>query len=524
MKLKRTINVITTTALCIATICSGITGNTSMVSQAEETRQILVTDTQGLIDALDGAQAGDEIILREGVYQNDEWLGEWAAFFSYGEGTAENPITLRSEDPENPATISGATQENKNALYILGSYWIIKDLRVTNAGKGIMLDHSNYSVISNCEVFDIGTEAIHLRDNSSYCLVENCYIHDAGTVTPKYGEGVYIGSSHKTEGYGFECHYNTVRGCKFGPNIAADHVDIKEYTIGTLVENCTFDGTAIQGENGGDSFVEIKGNNAVIRNNTGYRNGCEKVLYAYDANVQLDGWGQNNKIYNNTVYLDTTDCYLFKEWNCKTQVFRNTVEPQGVTCTGNKTIQILSIDYAGDVDENGVLDNEDICTMQDYLLGRDVAYISEKNADLHNGSNLDVFDMCLLRRKISNPDSSEKPEVTIDFVKEEAGKWRMCNGISGSVRFSLKAEANSVLNMAWGYWDPDYVKEDGTLGKWIQLSLGNKTADENGDVTVTVEVPEDVTRVDLEIYDYLVNNNDTNCDSVVLSEARTILG
>ena len=78
--------------------------------------------------------------------------------------------------------------------------------------------------------------------------------------------------------------------------------------------------------------------------------------------------------------------------------------------------------------------------------------------------------------------------------------------------------------MAWGYWDPDYVKEDGTLGKWIQLSLGNKTADENGDVTVTVEVPEDVTRVDLEIYDYLVNNNDTNCDSVVLSEARTILG
>lgn len=510
-----------TTALVTAGI---ILGSMPINSYADSTRQVLVTDTQELIAALNDAKAGDEIILREGLYQNDEWLGEWAAFFSYGEGTAENPITIRSEDPENPATISGVSQESKNALYILGSYWIIKDLRVSNSGKGIMLDHSNHSIISNCEVFDIGTEAIHLRDNSSYCVVEECYIHDAGTVTPEYGEGVYIGSSHKTDDYGYNCHYNTVRGCKFGPNIAADHVDIKEYTIGTVVENCTFDGTGIQGKNGGDSFIEIKGNNAIIRNNTGYRNGCENVLYAFDANAQLDGWGQNNMIYDNTVYLDTTDCYIFKEWNCKTQVFRNKAEPEGVTYSGNKTLQILSFDYAGDVNENGILNSEDIMTLQDYLLDEDITHISESNADLHDDETLDVFDMCMLKRNASSPDSTEKPRVSVDYVKEDAGKWRMCNGIDGkSVTFTLNAKAGSSLNMGWGYWNPDYANDDGTTGKWIQLSIGTHKADENGETTVTVEIPENVTRVALEVYDYLIDNVEVDAEPVILSEVSTIL-
>ena len=40
-----------------------------------ESNEVLVTTTDELIAALEHAAAGDEIILREGVYQNDEWLG-----------------------------------------------------------------------------------------------------------------------------------------------------------------------------------------------------------------------------------------------------------------------------------------------------------------------------------------------------------------------------------------------------------------------------------------------------------------
>lgn len=493
------------------------------VPRADDVREVLVTTTDELIAALADAQAGDEIILREGTYQNDEWLGEWAAFFATADGTAEQPIVLRSEDPEHPATICGVSQENKIALQITGSYWEIRDLIIREGSKGIFLKQSEYSVISGCEVYNIGSEAIHIIDDSSYNLVENCYVHDVGTYFPQYGEGVYIGSSQHTTGYGYECHYNTVRGCRFGPNIAADHVDIKEFTIGNVVEECTFDGTGMQGQNGGDSFVEIKGNYNIIRNNVGYRNGCESVLYAFDLNVQLDGWGQYNKIYDNTVYMDTTDCYIVKEWNCETLVFRNTAEPEGTTYAGNKTLQALGFELAGDVNEDAAVDMTDIFTLQAVLRSQPVKHLSVPNSDLLADTTLNAADLTSVKRLLLQPDMIADPIISFDYTKENAGSWRMCNGLGGrTMTFTLSAAAGSSLNMGWGYWDPNAVNEEtGATGKWTQLSIGQFTADENGIVTITVSQPEDSTRGNLQVYDYEDANGDLDKDAVVLVKAVT---
>ncbi len=493
-------------------------------TQADGTREVPVATSEELLAALADAQAGDEIILREGIYQNDIFLGDgiWSAFYAKADGTAEQPIIIRSEDPEHPATISGVTQENKVVLKIIGSYWEIRDLKVCEGQKGIFLQQAEYSIISGCEVYNIGAEAIHIIDNSSYNLVEDCYVHDAGTIYPQYGEGVYIGSSKNTDGYGYECHYNTVRNCSLGPNIAADHVDIKEYTIGNLVEGCTFDGTGMKGENGGNSFVEIKGNNCIIRNNTGYRNGCEYVLYAFDANVQLDGWGQNNKIYDNTLYLDTTDCYIFKEWNCATEVFRNTAEPEGITCSGNKTLQVLGFDMSGDANEDGLLDTTDVRRLQDYLLNKAVIHISDENADLSEDVRLNAFDLAMLKRRLQTGET-ETPQISVNFTKESAGKWRMCNGLgSRTVTFHLSVAADSSLNMGWGYWDPNATNaETGASGVWNQISLGQYTPDENGNVSITVELPADVTSVALQVYDYQNASGDLEIDDVVLEKVIT---
>ncbi len=483
---------------------------------------ILVTNSTELQNALKSVRAGDEIILREGIYQPDPSSGTWKAFQATADGTADNRIIIRSEDPDHPASICGNSTQSKCALYITGSYWEIRNLKISTACKGIFLAKSEHSIISDCEVFNIGDEAIHIIDNSSYNLVENCSVHDTGLLTPKYGEGVYIGSAKNATDYGFDCHYNTVRSCKFGPNITADHVDIKEYTLGNLVEYCTFDGTGMLGENGGDSFVEIKGNNAIVRYNTGYRNHCEKQLYGFDMNVQIEGWGQNNKIYDNTLFLDSEECYIAKGWKCYTEVFRNHSEPVGCTYNGNRVLQVEHYRMSGDVNEDGQIDSTDLRFLQDSLMAQSVPHISGENADMNQDSVLNAADLTILKRKMLLHQTENKPEILVSFIKEEAGKWRMTDGLGEkTVTFRISADAGSVLNLGWGYWDPYTVNEaTGKEGKWIQKSLGEYTSDRDGITEISVSLPADATRVALEVYNYQDQNGKRDINDVVLSQVR----
>ena len=499
-------------ALCTGMLCSALPVSAQM-------HTVTVSDSPELAEALKNAKAGDEIILTEGVYQADASSGTWKAFHAEADGTAEAHIILRSADPAHPAEICGNSAESKCALYITGSFWELRDLKVSTACKGIFLAQSEHSIISGCEVCEIGDEAIHIIDDSSYNLIENCIIHDTGLKTPKYGEGVYIGSAKNATDYGFECHYNTVRGCRFGPNIAADHVDIKEYTYGNTVEYCTFDGTGIMGENGGDSFVEVKGNDAVIRFNTGYRNGCEKQTSAFDMNVQLEGWGQGTKIYDNTLYLDTADCYVVKGWNCYAEVFRNKVEPADCVCSGNQILQIDDIRLTGDANGDGKTDAEDVRTLQAFLLGEAAPYLSLNNADLSRDGKLHAADLSLLKRLLLFSDAEQKPIYAVHFEKEDAGKWRMTDGLSErTLTFTLAAEPAAQMKLGWGCWDPNY-SEDGKDGKWFSYSLGSFTADENGEVQISVDVPKDCRRTALEVWGYSGTGGNTDKDTVTLKSA-----
>lgn len=297
--------------------------------------QVYVKNTEELKTALETAKAGDEIILTEGDYVYSGATPKGYMFTSSADGTEKQPIVIRSENPEKPAVLSGSSTAENYVFSISGDWWEIRDLKVTNAQKGIMLDNANHTKILNCEVYNIGSEGIHLRDNSSYCLIENCSVHDTGVVSPGYGEAIYVGSAQSTTEYGHDCHYNTIRDCKLGPNVAAEHVDIKEYTIGTTVENCTFDGTGMSGENYAKSFVNIKGNDCIIRNNVGYRNGCTAIQRAFEQNNVVDGWGQNASVYGNKVYMDTATnalgkkMYFLNAWDCSATVWDNFMAYEG---------------------------------------------------------------------------------------------------------------------------------------------------------------------------------------------------
>lgn len=296
---------------------------------------VYVTNTDELKTALENAKAGDEIILAEGEYIYSGSTAKGYMFKCTADGTENEPIVIRSENPEKPAVISGTSTSSNYAFSVLGDWWEVRDLKITNAQKGIMLDNSNYTKIIGCEVYNIGSEGIHFRDNSSYGLAENCYVHDTGVVSAGLGEAIYVGSAKSTTGYGYDCHYNTIRGCRLGPNVSAEHVDVKEYTIGTIIENCTFDGTGMSGANSSKSFVNVKGNDCIIRNNTGYRNGCEKILRAFEQNNVVDGWGQNASVYGNKVYMDTAvnanggKMYFLNSWDCSVTVWDNFMAYEG---------------------------------------------------------------------------------------------------------------------------------------------------------------------------------------------------
>lgn len=481
----------------------GITLSSPVTISSADTRTVYVKDSAELLAALSDAKAGDEIILAEGTYENEKYIGAWAYFYLQADGTADSPITIRSDNPEKPAVLKGTDANNKIALYITGDYWNIKDLCTVNAKKGIVLDNSCHSKISGCEIYDIGEEGIHIRDDSSYNTIENCNIHDTGKLNPGYGEGVYIGSARGTEEYGFDCHYNTVRGCKLGPNVAAEHIDIKEFTIGTIIENCVFDGTGISGKNYADSFLEVKGNNAIIRGNTGYRNENEIITSAFQLYTADNEWGMDSLIYGNTVYMDDDSSNVVTGNFCTAKVCSNTRCPEGHMYTGSD-ITVLS---EGDINCDGTADENDITELSRFILGDKKAHAELITADLVSDGVIDSFDLCLARNVVSHAD--DKKSWSYYAIKDNT--WRLYNGCNGkNLNFVFKGIPGAKVTLGAGYWDASAVNEEtGKNGVWLHPedeAFGSHVFDENGEVSVQWTPPQGASNIEIAVYYYAVKD------------------
>ncbi|NJM80809.1 MAG: T9SS type A sorting domain-containing protein [Flavobacterium sp.] len=64
------------------------------------------------------------------------------------------------------------------------------------------------------------------------------------------------------------CDNNVIDNCSFGPNVRAEGIDIKEGTQYTIVKNCTFSASGISNLNSADAFIDVKGGNTFVYNNT----------------------------------------------------------------------------------------------------------------------------------------------------------------------------------------------------------------------------------------------------------------
>jgi hypothetical protein len=292
-----------------ATVTATTSGGTTSCTGALDTTAEIQT-------AMKNAAPGTTLLIVPGTYTGNRSTsgdpGGQGLFYSGRSGTASSPIVMKSCDPSRRVTLRGvAVNDGSYGLHLTGDYWQVRDLIITNAQKGIVIDNGNHNLLSNLEVHLIGDEGVHFRDGSSYNTLEHSKIHDTGNYQPPYGEGAYVGSDSSSS-YEHVVIGNVIRYTDFAGGITAEHIDIKEGADGTVVEYCTFNGTGISGENSADSFVDVKGVNTLVRHNQGARNGNAFVVDAFQVRTHGTAYatGVNNRFHNNTVNLDGVPGYV----------------------------------------------------------------------------------------------------------------------------------------------------------------------------------------------------------------------
>jgi len=271
---------------------------------------IKVKTANELEDALSDASEGDKIVIASGTYVGN---------FKLTEGGSKNkPIWIVGEDTSNMPILDGDDHDSDIALSIDGEneggigYIYIQNIKVTNARTGIAIDQADYITVDDVEVYGVGQAGIHLRDGSKYNIVKNSYIHDTGLYNVKYGEGVYIGSDYtkwpggsSSSEYDPAVDYAQILNNKIGPNVTAEHIDIKEGSSYAYIIGNTFDAKGMNDIiNGGLSFIDFKGNYAECAYNVGDQNDNEYFENAFEINEKYNSWGAYNSIHDNTVTFD----------------------------------------------------------------------------------------------------------------------------------------------------------------------------------------------------------------------------
>ena len=253
---------------------------------------VTVSTAAELSAALAAARPGQTIRLNDGAY-----TGKFVAAAS---GTDAAPISLTGS---RAAVLSSGSLKSGYGLHITGSYWQVSGLSVAQSAKGIVLDGSAHTILSDVDVGSIGSEAVHFRANSTDCIIRDSEVHDTGLAKPGFGEGIYVGSA--------KSNWMTVMGSATTPDrsdrvlisnnrvsrTTAEGIDIKEGTTGGKVTGNIFSEAGFSGANSADSWVDVKGNGYTVTGNSG----SATKLDALQVHKVLDGWGRDNAFAGNTV-------------------------------------------------------------------------------------------------------------------------------------------------------------------------------------------------------------------------------
>ncbi|MFI7317321.1 right-handed parallel beta-helix repeat-containing protein [Streptomyces venezuelae] len=234
-------------------------------------RTIHVSTAAELKAALSDASPGDTIHLADGTYSGN--------FKTSVAASANSRITLTGSSKAVLKAGGGY------GLHLNGAaYWTVKGITVTGGQKGIMIDSARGVVVDTVTVHNLDMEGVHFRKSSSDGVIKNSRIHDTGNDDRGMGEGVYVGTANTLSDKSDRVQ---ILGNTIGPDVGGEAVDLKEGTTGGKVSGNTFDGRGLTGNHYDDSWIDVKGNNYVIENNTGKNT----TNNGYETHSQQSGWG-----------------------------------------------------------------------------------------------------------------------------------------------------------------------------------------------------------------------------------------
>ncbi|MEU5533226.1 right-handed parallel beta-helix repeat-containing protein [Streptomyces sp. NPDC020362] len=265
------------TSLLAATTATG--GLLLCAAPAPAASTIEVSTAAQLKSALGSAKPGDTIHLADGTYTGN--------FKATAPAAAASRITLTGS-PQAVLSASGGYGLHLNGA----SYWTVSGLTVTGGQKGIMIDAAKGVVVDGVTVHDLDMEGVHFRSSSTDGVIRNSRIYDTGHDGRGMGEGVYVGTANTLSDKSdrIQILNNTI-----GPGVGGENVDIKEGTTGAQIVGNTFDGSGLTGANYDDSWVDVKGDDVLVQDNTGRNTSND----GYQTHTQQSGWGCGTVFRNN---------------------------------------------------------------------------------------------------------------------------------------------------------------------------------------------------------------------------------
>ena len=172
-------------------------------------------------------------------------------------------------------------------------------------------------------------------------------------------------------------------------------------------------------------------------------------------------------------------------------------------------IEITADEYTmlGDVNSDGIVDENDLRSLQDWLLAKPDAVISEEKADLISDGRINAFDMVALRKRIVIWNTIPETEELTAFWATKTGQWRIKNGMSNkTITCVFTGDPGNGLRLCYGYWDPVAINPNtGNAGVWYNNDdtyLGVYEFDENGEARVTFTVPNNCSSLEMILFNY----------------------